>query len=80
MGKVHSIEQLEVAVPSHPGEWTVVGRTNYCELVKNNETGFLAEQYIIPANPRVPVMRSYEIYDFRRRQTDNLVEVYQVER
>ena len=59
MGKVHSIEQLEVSAPSYPGEWAFAGRTNYCELVRNADTGFVAEQYIVPADPRVPIMKTY---------------------
>lgn len=59
MGKVHSIEQLEVASPSYPGEWILVGRTDYCDLVQNADTGFIAEQYVVPADTRISLTRTY---------------------
>ena len=48
--------------------------------MRNRDTGFIAEEYIVPADPRIPLMRTFEIYDHRRQQNDYLVEVYQVER
>lgn len=80
MGKVHSIEQLAVSTPSYPGEWIPEGRTNYCQLLKNRDTGYVAEEYIVPADERIPLMRTFEIYDHRRQQTDYLVQVIQAER
>lgn len=59
MGKVHSIEQLEVSSPSYPGEWIPNGRTDYCQLVRNRDTGTIAEEYIVPADPRIPIMRTF---------------------
>lgn len=73
MGRVHSIQQLEVCAPSHPGEWILIGRTDYCELLKNTDTGFEAEQYVVQSDPNIPLIKTYEIYDYRRKQLDNLV-------
>ena len=59
MGKVHSIEQLQVSTPSYPGEWILNGRTDYCQLVRNIDTGAIAEEYIVPADTRIPLMRTF---------------------
>ena len=80
MGTGHSVDQLEVAIPSLPGEWILEANIDYCQLISNTYTHVMAEQYLIPTDHTLSLNRAYEIYDYRRTQNDNLVQVYQIER
>ena len=80
MGKVQSVQQLQVFSPTYLGEWVTIARNNYCDVVKNADTGLVAEQYIVPADTRISLSRTLEIYEYRRKQNENLVQVLQVER
>ena len=40
----------------------------------------MAEEYIVPKDPNASLLRTFEIYDYRRKQNRNLVEVYQAEK
>lgn len=80
MGNASTVQQLEVAIPSYVGEWKHESSVGHCSLVRNVDTGVVAEQYSIPTDPRIERGKDYWIYEMRRTQRDNIVTVYQVEK
>lgn len=51
MGNAKSFEQFQVAIPSSREEWLTETRLSYCHLVRNRNTKYLLEEYIIPTDP-----------------------------
>jgi len=64
---------------SRPGEWVRKGTTGYCDLVRNAQTGQLAELYSIPVDKRISREEDLRRYELRRNQP-NIVRVLQVEK
>lgn len=64
---------------SRPDEWVRQGTTGYCDLVRNTQTGQIAEQYSIPVDQRINREEDIRRYEFRGSHP-YFVKVLQVEK
>lgn len=70
---------LQVVRQSRKGEWTLVGSTGYCDIVRHVETGQEADMYLITRDSRLPLAEDFRRYNVRLTNDRNLVQVLQVE-
>lgn len=56
------VQQFPVVRQSRKGEWTLVGSTGYCEIVRNAETGQEADMYLITRDGRISLNEDYRRY------------------
>jgi|JI6StandDraft_1071083.scaffolds.fasta_scaffold00351_6 serine/threonine protein kinase len=75
----NAVAGVQVYRTSRPGEWVRQGTTGYCDIVKNAQTGEIAEQYSIPIDQGLSFEEELRLYEMRRNQP-RIVRVLQVEK